>query len=145
MIDASTGKKPSLADAEDVKTLLLELTRESVYTAILSNEALTPDAMDVIGRDPSVVHEAREASYREALKPYTMLGIGYGQDAEGPYSVLVLLHANEALARENAARLTAKIDTGRSAQTQKPWSELSRNATSSPKAALLSPNCARAR
>jgi hypothetical protein len=123
-IDAAAGKKPSLADVDDVKTLLAGLTKHAPYTVLLSNEALTPDAMDVIGRDPSIVREARDASFKEALRPYTMLGIGYGQDGEGPFNVLVLLHASDALAQENVARLTAKIENGRSAQTQKPWKEL---------------------
>ena len=80
--------------------------------------------MDVVSRDPSVVREARDASFKEALRPYTMLAIGYGRDAEGPYSILILQHTSESLARENLTRLQAKINNGRSAQAQTPWNEL---------------------
>jgi hypothetical protein len=124
MIDAAAGKKPSLADTADIKALLGELSKQSIYTAMLSNEVLTPDLMDVVAKEPSVVKEARDASFKEALKPYTMLGIGYGRDAEGPYSVLVLQHSSEALAQENLTKLKAKIDNGRSALTQTAWREL---------------------
>ena len=80
--------------------------------------------MDVVSRDPSAVKEAREASFKEALLPYTTLGIGYGRDAEGPYSVLVLQHGSSSVAQGNLSKLKAKIDNGRSAQTQTPWREL---------------------
>lgn len=122
-IDTAAGKKPSVAQAADAKALVNELSKQSVYSAILSTESLTPDGMDVIGRDPSVVREAREASVREALKPYTMLAIAYGSDTEGSYSVLILQHANEALARENLTKLRDKIENGRSAQTRVPWKD----------------------
>jgi hypothetical protein len=75
-VDAAAGEKPSLADAGDVKALLGQLSNQAVYTVLMSNEALTPDLMDVVSRDPSAVREARDASFREALLPYTMLGIG---------------------------------------------------------------------
>jgi hypothetical protein len=122
-IDAAAGKKPSLADSADVKALLAAMSRHSVYSIVLSNVAITPETLDVVGADPAVVRAARDASFKEALRPYSMLAIGYGQDAEGPFSVLVLLHASGTLAGENLLKLKAKIDTGRSAQTQRAWKD----------------------
>jgi hypothetical protein len=123
MVDAATGKKPSLADDANVRALMAGFEKHGAYTVVITNQGITPDLMDVVGPNASVVREAREASFKEALKPYGMLAIGLGQDAQGPYSVLVLLHADDATAKENVTRLKAKIDAGRSAQTQKPWKE----------------------
>jgi hypothetical protein len=124
MIDASADKMPSLADAGDIKTLVAGLEKQSVYSVLISSETLTPETINVVNRDPSLVREAREASFREALKPYTMLAIAYGQDAQGPFSTAILLHTSDALAQENVARFEAKVDTGRSAQGGVPWKDL---------------------
>jgi hypothetical protein len=124
MLDAAAGKKPSLAAATEIKLLVNGLKKHDLYAVAITSETPTPDTMDVVGSNPSLVREARDASFREALKPYSWLAIGYGQDAQGPFSVALLLHVNEALAKENVAKLTAKIDTGRSAQSATAWKDL---------------------
>ena len=102
---------------------MAELTKQSVTTVILSNNAITPDVTDVKEKDPAKLRDIRAAMAKEALRPYTMLAIGFGRDAEGPFNVVVLQHASPALAQENLAKLKSKIDTGQSVITQRKWND----------------------
>jgi hypothetical protein len=123
MIEANRKKNPSLGAAADVKLVAAGLARYPVFSVVMTNAPSKPDAMDVIGLSPSIVRDAREASFREALKPYQFTAIGSGQDAQGSYSTLILLHVDDKTAQENVTKLKAKIETGRSAQTNRPWKE----------------------
>jgi hypothetical protein len=124
MVDAAAGKKPSLADAGDVQALIAGVSKQPVFTVVLTAESPTPETLNVVNRDPAVVREARDASFKEALKPYEMLAIAYGQDADGPFSVAVLLHSSDALAKENVTKLQSKLDNGKSAQTNQAWKDM---------------------
>ena len=61
------------------------------------------------------VQVVREGLRQEtALVPFDAFATGAGVDARGPYTALVLLHADEQAARENVGRLQKRIDEGTS-------------------------------
>ncbi len=125
MIDTGGGKKASLAQAEDFKLLAGGLSRYGLYAVIVTDQGITIDPASILlpNASPATVRAALDAQQKEALRPYQALAVGVGQDAQGPFNVLVVLHPDAKTATENVARLRAKVETGKSLVSGKAWSE----------------------
>jgi len=125
MIDAGQNKTRSLADNADVKLIAGGLARFDLYAVWLTNKGVTIDPASILlpNASPAAARAALDAQQKEALRPYQALAVGVGQDAQGPFNVLVLLHPDARTAGENVARLKANVETGKSLFSGKAWSE----------------------
>ena len=120
MIDACQGKAKSLADLESYQLLAGGLARLDTFTAFFSSESQAQSHIkevfkDIIA-DPGEGEGARtrrvmaELIQREVLlQPYQALATGAGVDDKGYYMAVVLLNADEATARGNAAVLEKQV------------------------------------
>ena len=130
-VHLADGDGKSLADAEDVQLLAAGLDRLGTYTALFSTDresyTLAEVAKRVAGPDASAgqVNTIRDGLQREGmLLAYEAYATGAGVDARGPFTALVLLHADEAAARANVQRLRLRIDHGTSWIAGQPFAEL---------------------
>ena len=94
LLDAHAGRSPSLEDLPEYTLLaegLYELDARTV--AVMAGERLVvgPHAVDA------------------PLRHFLTVGMGYGEDENGSYVALVLVHENGDLARENIALLEARL------------------------------------
>jgi peptidoglycan/LPS O-acetylase OafA/YrhL len=118
--DAAEASR-SLGEDEALRSLAGALERLGTYTALLSADATSYTSAALAGTiagpdaDAAQLATARVALEREtSLLPFEAFAVGAGVDEAGPYTALVLLHGDEAAARENAWRLRARIDEGAS-------------------------------
>jgi len=124
------GAQAALAADERFRLLAQGLDRLDTYTALFSTDVApyTVDALaaQIAGPDAGEAQlaSARAALHREArLLPFEAFAAGAGVDARGPYTALVLLHADDYTARENAARLRARIEEAASWVGGQPFRE----------------------
>lgn len=127
-LDAHAGRSPSLADYDEFRLLVANLEAAGAYSAVLSDAP--PAAQDVVrqasARRPAAAQEAQrmldEAGF---LLPYTSFALGAALGDDGlPQAVVVLVHADESTARENAVRFEAIIEEGTSLFTGRRWSDI---------------------
>jgi hypothetical protein len=130
MIDAGLGVGGSLADVEGFRLLAQELDQFNTYTALFSDDTASysvpeltkslagPDASD---DELSAIRTDLESQVK--LLPYQAFATGAGVDADGPYTALILLTADEEVARENAQRLRDRIENGVSWLRGQPFRE----------------------
>jgi hypothetical protein len=128
MVDAAHAKQRSLADVEEFRLLAQGLGRFDAYSALMSDQGVSFGAIfpELLGPsvDVKAARAALDAAQKSALRPYQALAIGVGQDSQGPFNLLLLVHVDAKTAQENVARLKANIETGKSFITGKPWSDL---------------------
>lgn len=105
LIDASQGKRPSLADAEEFRLLARGMSALGAYNAWFTDRVDLTKANDGIDQ---------EVQGPPLLRPYFAVSIGGGKDDEGSYSALVLVHSDSKLATENVDRLRRRIDASTS-------------------------------
>ena len=112
LIDASVSKSPSLADDDEYQSLATEMTTLGAYSVYLSNFTHELDQFVELGwagtRDDSTKQAILEKG--GLLRPYQAFATGRGEDDEGPYMVIVLVHSNPTLATENAELLKNRIE-----------------------------------
>ena len=129
LVDTGLGRHDSLADVEDFILLADAMTELGAAMAVLSDRALSVDAAVEEIRateefSESAVRTLKQQQSNEALSPFTALAVGIGNDEQGPYMVLALVHANPALATANVAQLSSRIAVGVSFRFDKEWDEL---------------------
>ncbi|MGD0766118.1 MAG: SGNH hydrolase domain-containing protein, partial [Dehalococcoidia bacterium] len=130
MIDAGLGVGASLADVEEFRLLAQEIDKFNTYTALFSDDVASysvPElAKALAGPDASeeelAAIEANLGS-QATLLPYQAFATGAGVDADGPYTLLILLTADEETASENAQRLSERIKDGVSWLREQPFSD----------------------
>jgi hypothetical protein len=69
------------------------------------------------------VQHIRQELQQSLLRPYLAYGTGRGLDSDGTYIGVVLVHAEEELARENAALLQQRIEGTVNLARSTPWRE----------------------
>ena len=131
LIDAGLNEAASLADVEEFRLLAGGMSRLGAYTMLLSDDVEVWDAegYDVLllqdgdtGKD--VVQAQRELSERGPwLRPYEAFATGAGKDENGHYMALVLVHADDASAEENAGLLRRIIEEEGSVLYDISWSD----------------------
>jgi hypothetical protein len=125
MIDSSQKKKPSLADAQDFRTVAQALDRYGAAVGIITGQPNRLAMADVRQLMEGEYGKARvDALAPNALRPFITLGIGASRDATGTYALLVYLHQDDRTAAENKGRLEALVQRGLSLHTNKPWSDV---------------------
>ncbi len=114
LIDASSGTRRSLADSAEFRLLAQGMTALDAYSILLTDT--THEVGEQIEPWLSVVATQtdweRMAELRETfpvLRSYQALGTGAGKDDTGQYMAVVLVHADESSATENAALLRARF------------------------------------
>jgi hypothetical protein len=108
--ETTTGKQPSLLDQSDFAQLAKGMATLGVYNVLLK------------GSPPSNLKQ--ENIQHPLLRPYKAYGVGEGKDNNGKYIALVLVHANEMTAWENAKLLPQRIAGTSSNLTKRPYKEL---------------------
>ena len=122
LIDASQGKSRSLADVDEFEQMAKAIEATGAYGAFLSDLIFSfNDTAAGLGVTPEQLIDTLENYV--PLRPYVAFATGAGEDAQGPYMVLVLVHDSARLASENKDRLQAIIDEASSFRTSEPWSE----------------------
>lgn len=122
-IDASQRNRSSLADREDYRLLAQGLSELGAYAVFLTDqsqgfEEVLQALCEGLGKtfgERDCVRIGDQLQEREPmLRRYQMLATGVGKDKEGAYTALVLVHADEASARDNAVLLRSRIAEGNS-------------------------------
>ena len=131
MIDAGLGVGASLADVEAFRLLAQEIDQFNTYTALFSDDAASYSVPELAKALAGPVASEEELAAIKAnlesqakLLPYQAFATGTGVDADGPYTALILLTADEEVARENAQRLSERIKDGVSWVRGQPFSDL---------------------
>ena len=129
MIAASLGG-PSLGAVEDFRMAAQGSDRLGAYHIVISNRTQGPAEADAIISDaPSESRTRLEAGWRPTpgaavLEPYRVFAAGAGLDAAGePYTSIVLVHADEQSAQQNAGLLPRRIHETSSVITGRPWTD----------------------
>lgn len=129
MIDASTGASESLADREDYQLLAAGLDELKVFTGSFSTDVSSqladPEIFCLFDCTAEAVAEVDEFLEGEPrLVPYRAFASGTGIDDRGRFSAVVIVHDDDASARENVTRLTTRIENGNSLYNRVPWTEV---------------------
>ena len=129
MIAASKGEG-SLGANADFTAMAEKLASLGVYEIYLSNQTQSSDyGLTLIGQlgNASQIAELRKvwqpASAEPRLRRYSLIGIGEGLDAKGPYLALVLVHPTEQAAKENIDLLEKRIAVAVQSRGAK-WSDV---------------------
>ena len=97
---------------DEYQSLATEMTTLGAYSVYLSNFTHELDQFVELGwagtRDDSTKQAILEKG--GLLRPYQAFATGRGEDDEGPYMVIVLVHSNPTLATENAELLKNRIE-----------------------------------
>ncbi len=126
MIDADLGVIASLWDSETIRALAEGLERLGAYSCVLTNDPSSQSLEAWPAWTPMLSPTDQErllekVDVDEALRPYEAFGAGVGRDADGFYMAVVLVHADEVAASENAPILRARLRNGRSLTHEAPW------------------------
>ena len=128
LIDTDLGQLASLADVEEFRLIADAMTDLGAYSVLISTETQQLDYVDALWRMVTPEEELESLSETlEAtplLRPYEAFGAGIGKDQNGQYMVLALVHANEALAAENAVLLRQLIEKADSLSYHAAWVEM---------------------
>ena len=113
----------TLADVDALRTLASALEAEGAYAAALTTDtgAFARDAAVPDDVPPDV---AEAVARQVLLRPYEAVASGVGRDADGPYVVLVFVHADDEAAAENVGRLRRIVLEGDSFAAKRPWRDL---------------------
>ena len=121
LIGTYRDSRDSLADDPDLTLAAGEMERLGAYSAILMGdvERFGPDC-DYC--DPAV-QLVLQAAAQHSLDEYDALGTGIGHDAEGFFTILVFVYADEDAASRNVETLEERMG-GYSVATAQPWNEI---------------------
>lgn len=132
MIAASQGG-PSLAANPDERLAADSLERLGTFGGLFTDRTQGPDraaeSLAASGLTPDVRAKITAAWNPPAgtpvLEPYTLVAAGVGQGEDGqPFTGIVLIHASEQAAQQNATLLPRRIAQTSSLATGQPWSSL---------------------
>ena len=130
MIDAGTGASGSLADLEDYQLLAGALDELNVFVGSFSTSVsggrADPETLCPLRCPGETLADVEEFLNEEPLLvPYGAFASGTGIDDRGRFSAVVIVHDDEASARENVDRLTERIEDGHSLYYGDPipWTE----------------------
>jgi hypothetical protein len=107
MIDASTQRRRSLADVNDIVLVADRLEKLNVFSALISDNTQRREALM---EKWNTTEQRKALEGLIALKPYGVFGTGIGKDHDGFYTGMVLVHKNNVQARANLERLRAKLE-----------------------------------
>ena len=118
LIDASQGRRATLADVEDFRLLAKGMTDLEAYATVLSD--WTPGFGNIetwmfgeIGSQNLMTAEIKvvgDLSMTPLLRPYISFASGQGKYERGPYMALTLVHSDATSAEENVALLRRRIE-----------------------------------
>ena len=114
LLDANAGRHATLAEFPAYQRLVVGLDSLNAVSAILTTDEFSARQFNELwltayGNDAMV-----DLVERPLLKPLEAFASGWSADSSGTYLAVVLLNLDQESARENAARLTARIETVRS-------------------------------
>ena len=130
LIDASLGKRRSLADVEEFRLLAQGLAELGAFSAFLSDSTQSLDYLkeqvsQLVGSGPGMEQEMQQLEGSVLLRRYEAFATGAGKDDRGNYMALVLVHRSERRAQENVDLLQRRIQEGRSMVfADTPWSNI---------------------
>ena len=112
-IDAGMGEGPSLANLEDFRTLVDSMAQLGVFSMLLSDYVEPWDVSGYLGPEPR-------------MRPFKAFATGIGQDDQGGYMALALVHASAVSAKTNVRLLHRTIRAAPVLNTHLDitWSEL---------------------
>ncbi len=125
LIDASLGKQPSLADAEEFRLLVNGMTVLGAYIMYLTDktQGLNGILKARCGEESQCSEELRTQLKGEpVLSPYSAYATGVGKDEDGVYTALVLVHDDAIAAEANVNLLRQRIDAA-STLFGTPWAD----------------------
>ncbi len=129
MLKVWKGNTGSLRQAEDVRLAARSMDRLAAHYAFLTSETQGADvAKAEIELAPAAGRAAVEAAWSTAagkpvLERYQYVAAGWSVEGGTTITVIVLVHATEQAAQQNAAHLTRRIAESSSAKTGKPWKD----------------------
>ena len=116
LIDAYQGSRRSLADVEEFRLLAQGMSTLEAYSILLSDVTKDVGEGSVIevwlSGNETPLERVRMVELRETfpiLRPYQVIGTGAGRDEAGEYMAVVLVHADESSAAENAELLRRRF------------------------------------
>lgn len=133
MIDNYQDNMESLADREAYQLLSTGIIKLDAFTAFFSTESQAQTRMkerykDIIddpgeGEGSRIRQTMAEQLQREVLlEPYQAYATGAGLDEKGYYMTIVLVYADEKMAKENVTLLEKQIRQSKT-DADKPWTE----------------------
>ena len=142
IIESGQAQETSLADLPEYQILAGVLSDLSPYSAYLS---ASPKSMErylpLAGRtnlsSEQIAELKDEAEFRFLLRPFQVWAAAAGIDEQGPYMVVLLVHASEEAANLNVSLLGQRIDEIQSFRDRTPWKELFTERQISAEAKLL--------
>jgi hypothetical protein len=128
LIEASLGKRRTLADVEEFRLLANWISKLGAYAVLLSDQTWTLEdilqAYSEGGSSPEKLsHIRQELEEGPLLRPYQTVAMGGGYDEDGGYMALVLVHADTAAAEENVGLLQWRIQETTRLSDGQPWAE----------------------
>ena len=129
LIDASLGRRDSLADEDEFRLLAAGLDELNTYSGFLSDKTQSLDEyltylLDGFGGTFTQREAAQLGAKMEEepmLRPYDAFATGAGRDDRGQYMAVVLVHSSERAARRNVDLLRRRIEEVQSQFTNEPW------------------------
>lgn len=123
LIGAHQKQQKTLRDVEEFRLLAKGLSEAGAYSAFLTNHKWALEEARIALLQQGLSGEDLEKLLDQSLmlRPYQAWSTGSGKDNKGHYMFLVLVHANQELAAENAALLPQRLLEATSAWFQTPW------------------------
>ena len=127
LIDVSLNEGRSLADVEEFRVLASGMNELGAYAMYLSDDVelwALDEYLEALREDERFGFEGHRSIENTGpwLRPFEAFAVGVGEDEDGVYMALVLLHADDVSAKENVERLRRIVKEERSAWTGDPWS-----------------------
>ena len=136
LIDASQGRRRSLADVEEYQLLARGMSDLGAYAVFLSDktwsvkEYAEENTWELLSTSYTTQEDVeriiQELEQSPLLRPYLVYATGVGKDTAGQYIALVLVHGDKASAEENQVLLRRRIQETSSLlswQNWQPWRE----------------------
>ena len=130
LIDAHLGETPSLANVAEFRELANGMSQLEAYTMYLTDN-VAPFGLAEVAKDTRWENTTKGAKEKFVaawsgpglLRPYQAFAVGGAMDAAGPYTTLVLVHADGRSAEENTTLLRRRIAEGINLKFGSPWAD----------------------
>ncbi len=128
MIDASQGKRASLADIREFALMATTMSEMGAYSVMMSDQVQdldsTVEAYAESASEEEVESIRTQLTQEPALGSYRTLGIGSGEDESGLFMAVVLVYDDSSQAEADVAAFRRRIEGGTSLRYRFPWKDL---------------------
>ena len=123
MIEASQGQRGSLADVEEFLLLAKKMSSLGAFSMRLSDRTylMSEENLSRVNpySSPGQFERLKESAL--PLRPYQAFAAGAGQDDQGPYMAVVLVHSDAEAAADNIDLLRRRIENTRVIDNSLDW------------------------